>query len=155
MILDGGPTGYGIESTILDLSRPVPAVLRRGAISIETLRAHTPVEDHGAQAAPFGQPLRAQVVLVDKARLRDEVMGRRHDGERAGALDWHPAPDLAPPVEILPSDPTGYAAGLYAALHRLEAAACVSIVAAEVPGGSEWAGVRDRLLRVSASAPTS
>ena len=38
MIIDGGPVGIGVESTIVDVSSPVPAVLRPGAITMEMLR---------------------------------------------------------------------------------------------------------------------
>ncbi len=37
MILDGGPVGIGIESTIVDLTEPVPMVLRPGYITPEML----------------------------------------------------------------------------------------------------------------------
>ena len=39
MILDGGAVGIGVESTIVDVSGPVPMLLRPGAITIEMLRA--------------------------------------------------------------------------------------------------------------------
>lgn len=38
LILDGGPTNVGVESTVLDLSSPIPTVLRPGGIPIESLR---------------------------------------------------------------------------------------------------------------------
>ena len=38
MILDGGPVGIGLESTIVDVSGPVPVLLRPGAITLEMLR---------------------------------------------------------------------------------------------------------------------
>ncbi len=36
--LDGGPCAEGVASTIVDLTRPVPRVLRAGAIPIDQLR---------------------------------------------------------------------------------------------------------------------
>ena len=39
MIIDGGPVGIGVESTIVDVSSEVPAVLRPGAITMEMLEA--------------------------------------------------------------------------------------------------------------------
>jgi L-threonylcarbamoyladenylate synthase len=57
----------------------------------------------------------------------------------------------APAAEILPADPAGYGAGLYAALHRLEDAGCDAIVIAAVPDGADWAAVRDRLGRAAAT----
>lgn len=38
MILDGGPVGIGVESTIVDLSGETPTLLRPGAVTMEMLR---------------------------------------------------------------------------------------------------------------------
>jgi len=37
MVLDGGPVGIGLESTIVDLTEKVPAILRPGAITLPML----------------------------------------------------------------------------------------------------------------------
>lgn len=37
-ILDGGPTGIGVESTVIDMSTSVPTICRPGGISIEQLQ---------------------------------------------------------------------------------------------------------------------
>jgi putative transcriptional regulator len=37
MVIDGGPVVVGVESTVLDLSRKPPAILRPGAITQEDL----------------------------------------------------------------------------------------------------------------------
>lgn len=42
MIIDGGTTGIGLESTVLDLSGPVPMILRPGGVTIEELEAIMP-----------------------------------------------------------------------------------------------------------------
>jgi L-threonylcarbamoyladenylate synthase len=42
LILDGGPTAIGVESTILDLSGARPEILRPGGVSLETLREVLP-----------------------------------------------------------------------------------------------------------------
>ncbi|MDQ2998139.1 MAG: L-threonylcarbamoyladenylate synthase [Chloroflexota bacterium] len=42
LLLDGGPTPIGLESTVLDLTGAQPALLRPGGISIEALRQHIP-----------------------------------------------------------------------------------------------------------------
>jgi len=42
LILDGGPTDVGVESTVLDLSSEVPTILRPGAISREMLQEVLP-----------------------------------------------------------------------------------------------------------------
>ena len=53
------------------------------------------------------------------------------------------------PCAVLPADPGGFAAGLYAALHRLEDEGCAAIVIAAAPEGDAWAAVRDRLRRAA------
>ncbi|NMA48987.1 MAG: threonylcarbamoyl-AMP synthase, partial [Tissierellia bacterium] len=42
MIIDGGDTGIGIESTVLDLSGDIPVILRPGAVTIEDLKKIIP-----------------------------------------------------------------------------------------------------------------
>jgi L-threonylcarbamoyladenylate synthase len=37
LIVDGGPSAVGVESTVLDLTSPIPAVLRPGGVPIEAL----------------------------------------------------------------------------------------------------------------------
>ena len=38
MIVDGGPVGIGLESTIVDVTGPVAMILRPGAITVEMVR---------------------------------------------------------------------------------------------------------------------
>ena len=38
LIVDGGPCDFGVESTVLDVTGPVPVILRPGAVTIEELR---------------------------------------------------------------------------------------------------------------------
>ncbi|TAK15950.1 MAG: threonylcarbamoyl-AMP synthase [Acidobacteria bacterium] len=42
LILDGGPTRHGVESTVLDLTSDPPVVLRPGAVTLEALREFVP-----------------------------------------------------------------------------------------------------------------
>ncbi|HEU5100142.1 MAG TPA: L-threonylcarbamoyladenylate synthase [Roseiflexaceae bacterium] len=42
LLLDGGPTPIGLESTVLDLTGAQPALLRPGGVPIEALRQHIP-----------------------------------------------------------------------------------------------------------------
>jgi len=71
-IVDGGPCGVGVESTILDLSSGTPALLRPGGITREeleeVLRVSIPINHSGSVRSP-GQMAshyapRAQVILV-------------------------------------------------------------------------------------------
>jgi len=42
MVVDGGPTEVGVESTVVDLSQGSPVILRPGAVGLEMLRAVLP-----------------------------------------------------------------------------------------------------------------
>ena len=60
VVVDGGPTPIGVESTVLDLTQDPPVVLRPGGVSLEALRAavpsvqirHATVADGHAAPAP-------------------------------------------------------------------------------------------------------
>ena len=60
VLLDGGATPIGLESTVLDLTQAPPALLRPGGVPAEALRRHIPslryepsyVEHDEAQASP-------------------------------------------------------------------------------------------------------
>lgn len=111
VLLDGGPTPIGIESTILDLTVSPPLVRRPGGVTLEQIReivpeAQTVTEVHGttiAMPAP-GQLLRhyaprAKLTLyvgdVDGVlqRLADDARSAAASGFRIGILA--PADDLA------------------------------------------------------------
>ena len=51
LVLDGGPTQIGLESTVLDLTSDPPLVLRPGGVTLEALRQHIPTVER------FQQPL--------------------------------------------------------------------------------------------------
>ena len=180
VVLDAGPTGFGIESTIVDVSgavrhagaravagvprRPLLTVLRHGAVPASALVRFGDVIDatkisvaETARAAAPGMHAkhyapRAKVVLVAPESVRAEVDARRAEGARVGAIVREPSTQ-GPGEEIkrvLPADPEGYARGLYAALHALDDALCDAIVIARAPEGDAWAAVRDRLRRAAA-----
>ena len=162
LVLDGGPTGFGIESSIVDVTRSPAVLLRHGAVGLRAISARVPAVDRagavvaeGDRAAAPGSHARhyaprAEVRLAPPGAVAAEVEARRAQGRRTGALERAPGTVDDGPRSALPDDPAGYAAGLYAALHRLEDEGCDSIVIAAVPEDEGWAAVRDRLRRASA-----
>jgi L-threonylcarbamoyladenylate synthase len=165
LIVDGGPTSVGIESTVIDLTGNRPVLLRPGIISAEELAPIT-----GPLAAP-DEPLAANAPrkspgMVDRhyapratlrvfdpthraaaaALVRDETAA----GKIVGALLLAP---LAAPIRYpvqMPDEPAAYARELYATLHALDDSACDLILVEAVPATARWAGVRDRLERAGA-----
>lgn len=159
LVLDGGPTDVGIESTVLDLTGEVPRILRPGVVTASEIAAvlgvpvrvaDGAVADDAARASPGMMALhyapRAQVVLAAGAEVPRVVERLRAAGHRVGALVHAADAGGAARKRRLPADPTGYARALYAALHDLDAD-CDAIVVEAVPDGEAWSGVRDRLAR--------
>src|SRR5262245_36228416 len=152
-VLDGGPTTAGIESTVLDLSSVTPRLLRPGPILPADLEALTGPIERGPAPAVGAMPSpgmlerhyapRTPLVLASA----DGAARVASLGGRVGLLTHHDAEGEA--VERLPADPRGYAAGMYAALHRLDHLGLTRIVVAAVPDGEEWLAVRDRLRRAA------
>ncbi len=50
LVLDGGPTPVGIESTVLDLTNPTPRILRPGGVSLAQLQARLGAVEVGPRA---------------------------------------------------------------------------------------------------------
>jgi L-threonylcarbamoyladenylate synthase len=167
LILDGGPTAVGIESTVVDLTGDRPRLLRPGMIDAAALgevlgapppRAATPQRGDAPRLAPGmverHYAPRAAVWLFDPAWPQEAAVRLRAlhaEGRTVGALLLSPAPaELAIDHPIaMPDDPARYARQLYAALHELDDAGCAAILAERPPAGERWIGVRDRLERAA------
>jgi L-threonylcarbamoyladenylate synthase len=105
LLLDGGPTPIGLESTVLDLTSAQPTLLRPGGVSIEALRQYIPdlsftpryVEHDSAAPASPGMLLkhyspRAELLLFAGpperalARMRQAALAAIKRGERVGVM---------------------------------------------------------------------
>lgn len=168
LVVDGGPTGvgpglFGIESTIVDVTVAggEMVVLRHGAIGLEELARFGSVVDRadrvtaqgeraqapGALARHYAPVARLRVVAADRVAV--EVADARAAARRVAVVTRVEVPAGADLVERLPADPAGYAAGLYAALHRVDDAGCDDVLVVAVPESPGWAAVRDRLRRAA------
>lgn len=153
-VLDGGPTGFGIESTIVELpDRETIRVLRRGSIAARDLEPFGRVVDRGDELAQEGarmaSPGLSRRHYAPSVRTRFLEVGER-PSSRVGVLlvgDGLTFDDAR--CERLPSDPLEYARGLYACLHALEDSGVEEIALQRLPESAEWAAVRDRLLRAT------
>jgi L-threonylcarbamoyladenylate synthase len=155
LVLDGGPCAVGIESTVLDLTVSPPRLLRPGALGLRALREVVgpvslptdPVTDGTARPSPGMSRRhyapRAKVVLTTDVDRTEGLEGP------VGVLAYDAAD--GPYREVLPADPAGYAADLYAALHRLDDAGVRTVIVQAVPESEEWLAVRDRLGRAAAA----
>jgi L-threonylcarbamoyladenylate synthase len=144
MILDGGSTQVGIESTVATLRRVPPAVLRPGMITQSQLEAAT------------GMLWEHEVDIPHIGGLPHESPGLhpKHYAPRTPfyLLEPHaPKPAGNGRVLDMPSDRETYAATLYAELHKADGEGWEWIAVVRPLGVPEWAGILDRLRRASNS----
>jgi L-threonylcarbamoyladenylate synthase len=100
MILDGGPCDIGIESTILDLSRGTPVILRPGAISADAIAAVI-----GRRPQRRGESGASESELDSRSRLFEsgDVSPATPAPPRvSGSLAAHYAP--ATPLQLVPAE---------------------------------------------------
>jgi L-threonylcarbamoyladenylate synthase len=161
LVLDGGPTSGGVESTVLDVTTSPPRLLRPGLIGPAELEAVIgPVGRSGLAKSDAALPSpgmmprhyapRTPLECTTDGRGRVEELLRA--GARVGWLALASLPDGAPPglmVRPMPAEPSAYAAQLYATLHALDDAGVDRIVVDAPPEGEEWLAVRDRLRRAA------
>jgi len=156
LIVDGGATTHGVESTILATKGGKLEILRKGPVTREALAPWGEMVEPGAVAQPVapgqlpshyapGTPLR----LLSSAATAEEARGS------VGLLAWRsPEPAMAArfgSVEVLSEagDPRQAASRLFAAMRRLDASGVEEIVAEPVPEEGLGAAIMDRLRRAA------
>jgi len=153
MLLDGGASEIGIESTILDLSGSGVVLLRPGKISREDLEEFK-VQNPGVSSLRHSGGLerhyapKTPAVLVPPHQLDAEIAKR---GAGVAVLAFSKPDERVDYWIRMPRDPQTYAQRLYAALRELDAAGCETILVESPPETTEWTAVRDRLSRAAAS----
>ena len=157
MILDGGATEHGLESTVLDASKPDGVVrLRPGAVPREAIEAvlGAPLSDgpESDDAHPTS-PGQLASHYAPNAAIRLNASDVR-PGEALLAFGA-PVPQTAGPVINLSArgDLIEAAAGLFAALRALDRTGAATIAVMPVPEHGLGEAINDRLRR--AAAPRS
>jgi L-threonylcarbamoyladenylate synthase len=160
LVLDGGPSEVGVESTILDLSGAVPRLLRPGAVTREQLAQvlrRAPAVNAGdevprvpgALASHYAPVNPVELFLPPQLEERLEGNERRNDSGQVSVLARRPAPaSFGGRWLQLPADPSGYAHRLYAALRELDSYGAPILVEAP-PQDEAWEAVNDRLMRAT------
>ena len=169
LIVDGGQSQVGIESTVLDLTVSPPQVLRPGMIHAESLAAVIGEfriqnsEVNSEHGETLRSPGRLRRHYSPKARLF--VLSWRDDADlnsqlstlNVQLLNCHviahthiPSADRFARVSVIPHDAEAFARAIYAELHRCDEAGAELIVVETPPESPAWAGIADRLRRASA-----
>jgi L-threonylcarbamoyladenylate synthase len=162
MILDGGESEVGIESTIVDLSRGEAIVLRPGAITAEdianTLGSAATTAPVSAQAAPRVSGAlaahyapRTPLQLIASEELLKQVDACVFKGQTIAVLAFSVSPLRHPAVLWFAAAHSAqhYAHDLYANLRLLDAAGVDLMLVETPPSEPEWRAVADRLGRAA------
>jgi L-threonylcarbamoyladenylate synthase len=170
IILDGGPCPIGLESTVLDLTGPAPAILRPGGTTAEALRECLadlilPGESAGARTSP-GMMLKhyspkARFFLFTSARetlasqVREVIGGLLRANLKVGVMVTdEDAPVFAGmPIQMEnlgPQDDLG-AIGrvLFAKMRSLDARGVDIILMRAIQAGGLGLAIRDRLIKAA------
>jgi L-threonylcarbamoyladenylate synthase len=145
LILDGGPSQVGVESTIIDCTTQSPKILRPGAITEEMIEEVTKLDlSYDASEIRVSGSLEnhyspsAQVIL--------DITPEKGDGFIASIEI--PTPDgvirLASPINN-----EDFARVLYAALRSADEQSLLRVVVKQPSGDDISVAIRDRLLRAS------
>jgi L-threonylcarbamoyladenylate synthase len=160
VVLDGGESQVGLESTIVYCREDSTRLLRPGAISLAQLRKvagdvqvgadpdlpRVPgsLANHYAPHTPLslveGGELDALAEVLSEGGQRIAVLAQRLPLRTYQYVTWINAGKRA----------DAYAHDLYANLRTLDKAGCARILVQEVPGDERWDAVRDRLVRAAA-----
>jgi L-threonylcarbamoyladenylate synthase len=156
LILDGGPTLHGLESTIVAPYDKGIRILRPGPISADQLASYAPVlntTDSTGEGSNVEAPGQLKSHYAPSTPLFLHTAGKTPSPcKSAGILAWQKAAPGFGAVEILsPSgNLTEAAAKLFAALRNLDAAGLGCIHAELVPPTGLGVAINDRLERAAA-----
>lgn len=139
MVLDGGRTRIGIESTVLSLAGPDAILLRPGMVTKE-------------QIEEVIGPVRLADIVASAAHP-SPGMHRRHYSPKTPLIlvEHGQLPSNGRGIRLpMPTDPREYAAVLYERLHQADSEGWDWIAVDEPPDDPAWAAIRDRLERAAA-----
>jgi L-threonylcarbamoyladenylate synthase len=145
LILDGGPSQVGVESTIIDCTGELPKILRPGAITEEMI-----IETTGLSIADSLSDIRVSGSLENHyspaAKVVLDIAPESGDGFIALA-------NIETPAGVVrlasPQNNEEFARLLYTALRSADQQELARVVVAQPAGDDISVAIRDRLLRAS------
>lgn len=167
LILDGGPCGRGLESTVVDCTSDPPRILRPGPLSRAELEAAlggpvvwhggdadaSPVRSPGMQSRHYAPRTPLELPAASAARVTELLAAGRRIGWLTLAADDPQVRQLAGSrdavVVPMPADPERFGSMLYATLHALDHRGLDVVIVDTPPDTDAWRAVRDRLARAA------
>ena len=155
MILDGGATRHGLESTILDATGVRPVLLRPGSIAVDAIEAAAGVGIERRAVDPHAPTAPGQLVshYAPAARVRLNARDVR-DGEALLAFGDEVLEGGGQVINLSERGDLAEAAQrLFAALRALDASGAAVIAVMPIPDHGLGEAINDRLARAAAPRP--
>lgn len=144
ILLDGGPTTVGIESTVVALSGNGLVLLRPGTITREQIESIAGPIFGDSSDHLHRSPGQHRKHYMPRTPLLLQLPERGRGAFLAINSEEHPGVRIQ-----MPRDPLQYASRIYDVLHELDHEGLDWIAVEPPPPTSEWDGVRDRLTRAA------
>ncbi len=163
-VLDGGPCGVGVESTIVDATSETLSILRPGGVTSEELEAALgrPLvsPSAGGIRVPGQHPShyapRARVVLVEPEELIARAEDAQASGHQVGVFLPHDMARASVKVHAVlevPASPSAYARGLYGFLREVDERGCDLVIASLPAQEGLGVAIGNRLRRAAGPRP--
>ncbi|REB05907.1 threonylcarbamoyl-AMP synthase [Sporosarcina sp. BI001-red] len=164
-ILDGGATGVGVESTVIDMTSNPPAILRPGGITVDMIeavigpvRSETRVEESDAPRAPgmkymhYSPDAPVWLIEPDRTQIEQAVKVLKDEGKKVAVIgpdelktdksSWYFATGAY-------ADPSQLASNLYDVLRKCDETEADVILAVEAPPEGMGIAVMNRLKKAA------
>jgi L-threonylcarbamoyladenylate synthase len=164
LILDGGSTPVGVESTVLDTTTEPPMLLRPGGVTLEELKdclGEVGVLGSGDEQAAGRSPglryrhyaPRAQVIIIEAGTGERVVVPWLEAGRPVALMTQRPVALERPGLKVktMPGDLGAYARDLFAVLRELDSTGVEGIFVEAVPREGLGLTIMDRLRRAASS----
>jgi L-threonylcarbamoyladenylate synthase len=159
LILDGGPCAVGLESSIIDVTSGLPAVLRPGAVTTEQIAAVLDTEISApagdaprvSGSLPSHYAPRARVEILPPDALAPRAQELAAQGQKVALLGRHGQASDDPRVIVLEvsGDEADLGRSLYALLRQVDEWGC-DVALASLPAETGLgAAIADRLRRAA------
>lgn len=155
IVLEGGQCDVGVESTIIDVSRGMPVILRPGMISAAEIEAVL----HCLLSSKLENTPRVSGSLASHyAPMTPTQLIRREDLQNLVNMEFSCVLLVRKPVSIqntniqvviMPDHPKAYAHDIYKILRELDKKGFKQIFIETLPESAEWDAVRDRMSRAA------
>lgn len=145
LILDGGPSQVGVESTIIDCTQSAPRILRPGAITIEMIEEIT-----GEKISSAGDEIRVSGSLENHYAPRAMVLLNTEAKSGEGLIALADIPTPVGAIRLAePKNSEEFARVMYAALREADTRGLEKVVVIAPLGDGIAIAIRDRLERAS------